>query len=125
RIGKRADRDARDDLRSAGIEHPSEAAAGADAPNFRARGMFAHVGNVAVDRNVSHGCEFYQIDDGNRVVAGADVSVETQSRAEKRWPVLAGKDDDGSDQQGADSEDDAKFRRAIHQFTMRWRTLAI
>ena len=53
RVGKRAGLDTCDDLVGMGVENEDEASGGADAPNFVAFCMFAHVGDAGCDEKFS------------------------------------------------------------------------
>jgi len=97
-VGKGADRDA-GELTGRGVENPDAAVAGTDPPDFVAGSVFAEVGDVGSDRNVSDDVKTGEIDDRERAVGGGDVGVHVEVGTEERGAVLAEEDDRGEDEE--------------------------
>jgi len=120
-VGKRADRDA-GELTRRGVENPDAAVDGTDPPDFVAGSVFAEVGDVGSDGNVSDDLKTGQIDDRERAVGGGDVGVHVEVGTEERGPVLAEEDDRGEEEE--EDERDVHARvfgvgHGVREFYMR------
>jgi hypothetical protein len=87
-----------------GVENEDEASGGADAPDFVAFGVFAHVGDAGGDEDFLDGVERDEIDDGDVAVDGGDVGVEVQAGAEEGGAMLAEENDGGEDEEDGEDE---------------------
>jgi hypothetical protein len=96
--------DAGDDLVGMGVEDEYETSGGADAPDFVALGVFAHVGDAGCDEDFLDGVESDEVDDGDAAIGGGDVGVEMQAGTEEGGAMFAEEDGGGEDEKDGEDE---------------------
>jgi len=101
-------------LRGAGVKYPDIAAGRADAPDFGAPGVFADVGNALADGDFLEDAEIGEVEDGDGAVAGGNVCVEMEVRAEEGGTMFAEENDDDEDEKDGEYEVDAEGFEARH-----------
>ena len=110
----RADGNFGGELGGACVENPDVAGAVADAPDFSAFGMLAHVGGAGADVDLLRGLERDEVDDGDGAVGGGDVGVNAQAGTKERGAMFAKKNDDEGSEQDDEEEVEAEAFEVGH-----------
>lgn len=76
--------------------------------------MFAHAAEAGADGDMGDGFEANDVDDGDTVGAGGDISVETQTGLEEGWAMVAGEEDHADDQQNREEKEDPEAAKGFH-----------